>query len=388
MELPAGALWLLPGAASLALLSVTFLLARREERALVVVEPHALEGELLVVIPARDEAGRIGPTLEALLREPAPGLRVLVYDDRSSDESLDVARAQAARDPRLVVVDGSADPAPARFGKPAALARALEHADRLGLPAQGRVLFLDADVVTERGALGGLARALDDSGAAALSGVPRLVTGSLVEALLVPAFVSLAARRFPPSKVHDDAQPAAFLNGQLILVERAALDDAGGFAGVADAILEDVALAARLKAGGHALRLADLRQVASTRMYDSLGGIVEGFGKNAVPLQGGPLAAALVGLLGLTTSLAAPLTLAGSLATAPSTWGLAGTAILAGVTLLQAGLRRRLGVPLWPAPLSPLTYAVVAFVLVRAALRVVAGGEVSWRGRRYPASRR
>ena len=382
------ALWLVPGALSLALMGATLVVARREARALVRVTPGPLEGALTILIPARDEAERIGATLDALLADPSPTLRILVYDDRSTDDTRALVEARMGRDARLVLIDGSADPPPVYCGKPAALARALEHADAAELPTRERVLFLDADVVLAPGALGGIVRALEESGARALSGLPRLVVHSLSEVLLVPAFVGLAARRYPPSKVHEAHSPVAFLNGQLILIERAALDEVGGFGSVEDSILEDVALAARLKGRGHALRLADLRAVAETRMYSTVGDILEGFGKNAVPLQGGLWATAVVGLLSFALSLGAPLTLLGSFAVAPGPCAFVGGLLFGLVLLAQMRARRTLEVPAWPAWLAPLSYAVVAFVFVRSALRVATKGEVRWRGRRYPAGRR
>lgn len=373
---------------ALALYGVTWRSARRAEHALLTPSPAPLSAPLLVVVPARNEEARLGPTLEALLADGATGLRVLVYDDRSEDGTLGLARAYAATDPRLVVIDGSEDPPPARFGKPAALARALSHADRLELPGQERVLFLDADVVLAPGALGALVKELEHSGADALSGLLRLSLGSFAEALLVPAFVSLAARRFSPAQVHDAASPVAFLNGQLILVQRQALDKVGGFHAVHDAVLEDVALAARLKAAGARLRLADLRAVAATRMYAGLAELLEGFGKNAVPLQGGPAPTVAVSLLALATSLASPAAAVCAALALPAPPAMVALGLAALALLAQVALRRRLGVPGWPALLSPLSYAIVAFVYLRAAARVAFGLEVSWRGRRYLASRR
>ena len=49
-----------------------------------------------VVIPARNEAEMIGPTVGALDQQDYPGpMRIVVVDDRSSDATGDVARAMA-----------------------------------------------------------------------------------------------------------------------------------------------------------------------------------------------------------------------------------------------------------------------------------------------------
>lgn len=357
-------------------------------RALVPLERRDLDEPLRVLIPARNEERRLGPTLDALLEDPAESLQVVVYDDRSSDGTAALLAERARRDPRLTVLRGEEEPPLGSFGKPVALSRALQKADeRLG-HHDGVLLFLDADVVLAPGTLGGVVHGLRASGADALSGVPRFVCESAIEQLFVPVLTSLVGMRHRPRAVHDERSAVAFLNGQLIVIKREALDEVGGFAAVSDAVLEDVALARALKSAGKRLRLAALWPHARTRMYTSWREIDEGFGKNAVPLFGGPwrtlssaLAALALACLPWSGALAA-------VAHGPSPLLLVGGASLALALASQASMRRALALPLWPILVLPLAYGGAAFVLVRAALRVMRGGEVTWRGRRYRASRR
>ncbi|HET6587133.1 MAG TPA: glycosyltransferase, partial [Oleiagrimonas sp.] len=51
--------------------------------------------DVIVLIPARDEAATLPRTLAALARQGA-GLRVVVIDDQSSDATAEVARAAGA----------------------------------------------------------------------------------------------------------------------------------------------------------------------------------------------------------------------------------------------------------------------------------------------------
>jgi hypothetical protein len=81
-----------------------------------------------ILIAARDEAGRIGSTVEALRRE-FPGVEVLVADDGSRDATAEVAEGAGAVVLRL-----------ARRGK----GQALSAAERAAPP--GLVLLCDADV--------------------------------------------------------------------------------------------------------------------------------------------------------------------------------------------------------------------------------------------------
>lgn len=377
----------LVSAAAAAVLLAGALVGLRQLRALVPVTPQVLGDRLRVVVPARNEAARLPATLDAVFAEPSAGLEVVVYDDRSDDGTAAWLEERARGEPRLTVLRGEEEPPAGRFGKPTALARAVERADEVLGRYDGALLFLDADVVLARGALGGLLHALNESGADALSGVPRFQCRSVVEQLFVPVLASLVGMRHRPRAVHDERSPVAFLNGQLILVTREALDEVGGFAAVSDAILEDVALGRALKRAGKRLRLAALWPFASTRMYTSWREIDDGFGKNAVPLFGGPWRTLSSASAALVLSCL-PWSGAVASAFAPAPWSLIGAGALLLALASQATLRRALGLPVWPVVVLPLAYAGAAFVLVRAALRVLRGGDVTWRGRRYRAGRR
>jgi cellulose synthase/poly-beta-1,6-N-acetylglucosamine synthase-like glycosyltransferase len=370
-------LMLLPGSGAFLLLLAAYLLARREMARLVRVEPRPLEGSLVVIVPARNEEARLGPTLDALLADDASGLRVCVYDDRSTDRTADVVIARATRDPRLTLVRGDEEPPPGCFGKPVGLQRALAAVRANG--NSERVLVVDADVILQVGALGGLVAAQAAAGAHGVSGFPRFACRSVVEELFVPAFAGLAASMYPPSRVHDPKKKTAFMNGQVMLLDTKALDAVGGFQAVAGSVVEDISLARALKGGGFCLLFCDLRAVAHTRMYTSWSEIAEGFGKNAVAIFGGPVAVALHAMAALALSLGGPVGALLAATTSRAPLVLVSLGLWLAIIVVQAASRGLIGVRRWPAPLAPFIYAGVAFVLVRAALTPM----VTWKGRRY-----
>jgi cellulose synthase/poly-beta-1,6-N-acetylglucosamine synthase-like glycosyltransferase len=344
---------------------------KQEQRTLKTLHPAPLDVPLLVVIPARNEVHRLPRTLDRLLADPSPLLHVIVVDDASTDGTHGVVTERAKSDPRLSLRRPTWPPSADVFGKP----RALDDAIRSDLAHTALVLCLDADVDVEPGALGALVNALGD--AAALSVMPRLDDRGLVERALVPAFVAAVAATHPPSLVHDPGSPVAFLNGQAILLRRNAIDDVGGFAAVANTILEDVALGRLLKARGHALRLADGRALFATRMYSSFSEIVEGFGKNARPLHGRrllPLALLLVGVA-VAPWLAFLVAMVTDSAADDVVVGIA----LVIAVVASAVNRRRLGSSAWLALLSPVVLSVVAGVYIWAA----STSRVRWRGRTF-----
>lgn len=363
------------GAAGCAIVTLAFVTGRREIAALVRLTPQSLSSPLLIVIPARNEAHGIGACLRRVLAERSSELRVVVVDDRSDDDTPGIVSALAASDARLSLLTLTNDPPTGIFGKPRALTRALAHAT----PLPRRILFLDADVMLEPGALGALVSAHEAHAKdGALTGLPRLTHGSVLERFVMPTLVPVIVRRFGPRSVHTGN--AAFLNGQVIVVDTAALEAVGGFP--QDTVLEDVALARLLHAQGHTLRMADLRPLASTRMYSTWRGIVDGFGKNAVALLG-PHAWS-TGALALVTSLLPWSGLALAATTRDARVIGATIALLLTTMLMQLGARVLTRAPLWPILVLPVAYALVAYVLTRASWRAWRKAPVTWKGRDYP----
>ncbi|MCB0161394.1 MAG: glycosyltransferase family 2 protein, partial [Caldilineaceae bacterium] len=132
-----------------------------------------------VLIPARDEAAVIGRTVDALLGQEPPVHEVLVLDDGSTDGTGGAAHAAAGADPRLRVLDGA--PLPAGWvGKNWAC-------HQLGQAATGDVLlFTDADVCWEAGALSAVIRLQASLDADLLTVWPTQATVTWGERLVVP----------------------------------------------------------------------------------------------------------------------------------------------------------------------------------------------------------
>lgn len=128
-----------------------------------------MDPELSVVVPAYNEAGRLGSTLDrisAYLVRRWPEHEIVVVDDGSTDGTAELVRAHPAPHLRLLVQ-------PANRGKGAALRRGV-------LASRGaRVLLCDADLSTPIEDLELLTPHLD-AGAALVLG-SRAVAGSRVE---------------------------------------------------------------------------------------------------------------------------------------------------------------------------------------------------------------
>ncbi len=202
-----------------------------------------------VVVPARDEAERIGPCLAGI----RDAFEVLVVDDRSSDGTADVARATGAR-----VVEGR-EPPPGWVGKPWALQQGLEAA------TGDVVVSLDADTRPQPGLLGALAGALED--ADWVTAGPRFVCDTPGEQLLHPSLLASLVFRFGPQDVPAPRRLVA--NGQCTAARRDALLAAGGYRHSASHMTDDVAQARGLAAAGRRVAFRDGSAVLEVKMHAS-----------------------------------------------------------------------------------------------------------------------
>lgn len=309
-----------------------------------------------VVIPARDEAARIGPCLAGLADDPDVA-EVIVVDDRSSDGTADVAREHGAR-----VVAGAEPPA-GWIGKPWALQQGLEAA------AEDVVVSLDADTRPRPGLVGALAAALAEADLVTASA--RFVCVSAGERLLHPSMLASLVYRYGPA---DSPGGRVLANGQVTAVRRAALLEAGGYALAASHMTDDAALARGLADAGWRVVFRDGTDLVDVRMYASAAETWREWGRSlALPdVTPAPWQAADLAVVWLTMGLPVLRTLAGR----PSRVDLALLAVRAALLGPLAGAYARRGVPFW---LSPLADPATALRLTLSALRPAR----TWRGRTY-----
>ena len=239
------------------------------------------ETSLTVVIPAYNEAENIALCLESVLSSTPPCVewQVLVVDDESSDATAELAAASAAHLPHTSAGFSllSAGPRPAGerwVGKNWACTRAMEqvHSDW--------VLFIDADVQLQADALQrALAQAISDQ-ADLLSLAPRLTCGCLAEWMVQPIMASLLGLGFPIEAANDPASDVAFAAGPFMLFRRSVYQRIGGHRALAAEVVEDLALARTIKAGGYRLRYLLGLDAVDLRMYADLAALWEGWTKN------------------------------------------------------------------------------------------------------------
>ncbi|MGA5300740.1 glycosyltransferase [Nucisporomicrobium flavum] len=345
---------------------VNALLLRRPARGASVTERVA------VLLPLRDEAGRVTPCLESLLgQRGVPELEIVVLDDGSTDGTAEVVRRVAGDKVRLL----TGAPLPAGWlGKPHACAQ-------LAAAATGSdvLVFVDADVVLAPDAVAGGVALLRSAQVTLLSPYPRITgAGRLVQPLLQWSWLTFLPLRL----MERSPRPSlAAAGGQWLVTDRAGYERAGGHAAVRDDVLEDIGLARAVKRSGGRIALADGSRLAQCHMYASWRELVDGYSKSLWASFGSlPGAAAVVVLLILLYAAppvtAIPLLMSARVDLALVTLCAYGMGVLGRVIAAAATGGRT-----WPDPLAQ-PISILAFGWLAARSFVLRRrGALSWRGR-------
>jgi glycosyltransferase involved in cell wall biosynthesis len=228
------------------------------------------------ILPVRNEEANVERAVASLAAQPEIS-EILVINDGSTDGTAQILQRLSGTEPKLKVLDAGTLP-PGWVGKNHAVSVGAQHADHPWL------LFTDADAAHLPGSA---AQALADAaanGASMVSYSPGQEMQTWWERALIPFIFCRLAQLYSYAAVNDPESPAAAANGQYLLIRREAYDAIGGHAAVSGDVLEDVALARRLKAAGIKLFFTSGAEIARVRMYSSFRAMWEGWTKNLIPL--------------------------------------------------------------------------------------------------------
>jgi GT2 family glycosyltransferase len=354
---------------------------------------------LSVVVPARNEAAVLGECLRSLVEQSEAGFELgvewelIVVDDDSTDGTREIAREVEGEG--VVVIPAPALDQSERGGFTgktnacwAGAQCALSHGNGEWL------LFTDADTVHEPG---DLSRALHEAkkyGAVLLSYSPRQIVTGFWQRAVMPLVFSELASVYPPKRVSDPASRVAAANGQFLLVEREAYFSVGGHRVVGQEILEDVALARKIKRARHGIRFRYAPDALAARMYRTLPEMVEGWTKNLALLFPRPLGLAAWRALDLLLFFGLPVL---ALMLPVVAMGLSASRLMLATALLWLlwlrtlfrfyGRVARSNFPAADVAISILGVPMFCWLLVRSHLHHRVSKSVDWKGRRYKVGR-
>jgi hypothetical protein len=235
-----------------------------------------------ILIPARNEEGSIGAAIEAALATRGIDFEIIVLDDHSTDATAEIVARYHDRDPRVRLEKAPVLP-PGWCGK--------QHACSIlaSLAERPLLLFLDADVRLEPDGVARAVSFLRESHADLVSGVPRQITISLFEKMLIPLIHFVLLGFLPIARMRRSRSPAYAAGcGQLFLTGRSAYAQSGGHSMIRSSLHDGITLPRAYRRSGLSTDLFDATEIASCRMYASAAEVWRGLAKNATEGLGAP----------------------------------------------------------------------------------------------------
>lgn len=326
------------------------------------IDPVDSSPAVSILIPARNEAKRIGRCLQSVLGQQGIEFEVWVLNDRSTDGTASILRTWAERDPRLRYRQGERLPV-GWLGKPWACHQLAS------LARHEHLLFLDADVELGSDAVARAVADLQGNQLGLLSVLPVQVLGSALERLLIPMMPWSLLALLPlgwAQRIPGAGLSAAV--GQFMLFRRGTYEAVGGHREVRHSVTEDLLLARRVKAAGAGWALRNGHGTVSCRMYRSAREALDGFSRSLLGVFDGRrwLHLLLWGWIVAVTTLPVGVLIASPFvpAMADGVWEMAAIAVLTHF-LGWSLVRRQVGLPLAGAALFPFSVLIAGGVALR-----------------------
>ena len=326
--------------------------------------------DVTVLIPARNEEAVIAQTIDSVISQ-GDGIHVILIDDQSDDRTAGLAESHAGK--HLTIIDGA--PLPDGWtGKLWALQQAYMQVNT------SFTLLLDADIELGADVIGKLREKMNHENLHFVSLMAAPPMQSFWEKLLMPAFVFFFKLLYPFSLVNSKTSRVAAAAGGCVLVQTEVLKDIGGFASIKSELIDDCALARRVKSMGYTIWLGLTRSVRSARPYPNLGEIWNMVARTAfTQLHYSPALLLLCTAL-MTVAFIVPLIMLAHSSGFVQLLG--GAAFLGMIVSNLPTLRFYRRSPLWSL-LMPLTASLYLAMIWTSALRFWGGNRSIWKGRIY-----
>jgi glycosyltransferase involved in cell wall biosynthesis len=248
------------------------------------ISEPTLNEQITAIVPARNEEMAIEACVRSLARQ-LEIVEILVVNDQSTDRTAEIVRGLMGEIGTLRLLEAGEIPA-GWTGKNHAVWAGAKQARSPWL------LFTDADAELRDGAAARALRIARETSAVLVSFSPEQATEAWYEKALIPFVYCRLEKYFSYDEVNDTKSEAAAANGQFLMIRADVYNEIGGHESVAGEVLEDVALAKRVKAAGYRIWFGSGAGVVRVRMYRSFAAMWDGWKKNLYLLVGGTPGAA------------------------------------------------------------------------------------------------
>jgi hopene-associated glycosyltransferase HpnB len=332
-----------------------------------------------VIVPARDEADAVGRSIASLLQQSGGhSIHIFLMDDASSDGTQEIAReaARLSGKPEQLTVSTGLPLASGWSGKLWAVQQGVEKAWRL---QPEFFLLTDADIVHAPDSVTTLAAIARAGPYDLVSCMVMLHCETFAERALLPAFVFFFLKLYPPKWISDSRHRLAGAAGGSILIRPEALERAGGMEAIRGEVIDDCALARKVKDSGGRVWLGLSAETRSIRPYGSFSPIGRMISRGAFNQLRHSAIMLLLAVLGLsTTYLLPPALLFFSQQRLPAVLGAAAWVLM--IVCFVPTLRFYRLSPLW-ALVLPLVAVFYMAATLHSAFRYWTGRGGEWKGR-------
>ncbi len=333
-----------------------------------------------VLIPARNEESNIEACLASLVRQDYPNFEIVVLDDNSTDDTSGIVKKMALDHSRIQLLSG--EPLVEGWaGKPFAC-------QQLAQKARGDwLLFVDADTTHTPQMLRSVMSLCLEMKPALLSGFPRQTSNGLPQKIAIPVLYFIILSWLPLWFIQRCKRPLPSLAiGQFLLFHREDYWRMGGHEAVKGRILEDVWLGIEITRRGGRHLIADISEMVSCDMYQSVKQMREGFIRWIYSVATFSLIATIVLLLAACLFYLVPFFWLWRGLTGPTASTLWLFTVILQVVLIF-GMRwildRQLRSPIVASIGHPLGFVFLCICACQAMFRTVFRGGVSWKERTY-----
>ncbi len=231
--------------------------------------------EVSVLIPARNEALRIGPLLDSVLASEGVSCDLCVLDDESQDGTDAIIEEYSKKHPNVRLLKGI--PVPAGWsGKQFACYQLAQQAK------SEELVFLDADVALSKDALRRAVMQRRRTRADLLSGFPCQRVITIGEQMLIPLIHVILLCFLPFALMRWTRMTGAAAGcGQFFLTTKQAYERSGGHSSIRQSLHDGIMLPRAYRLSGLKTDLFDASDVAYCRMYTSFSETWSGLMKNA-----------------------------------------------------------------------------------------------------------
>jgi chlorobactene glucosyltransferase len=227
-----------------------------------------------ILIPARNEEGNIGRLLDDLAASGYDDCEILVYDDDSSDSTLQIIQGKSLKDQRIRYIRGEQLPV-GWLGK--------NHAcHQLALASKGDyLLFLDADVSISKGLVEDALSLMEKDDPGLLSIFPVQEMENPGEWLTVPLMNRILLGNLPLLLIKKSKMPAfSAANGQFMMFDATVYRRHRFHEFFREERVEDIRIIRHMKKLGYPVQTILSGGQVKCRMYTGFWEAMNGFAKN------------------------------------------------------------------------------------------------------------